>query len=81
MQPPVRQVVEGGAEHVRAAVRLQVIPDLQAPCGTRALEIEMVAFTSHRGSLGGTIVLQSEAESAAVPGLGPRLAQTLKPNI
>lgn len=34
MEPAVRQVVEGGAEHVGVPVRLQVIPDLQAPCDT-----------------------------------------------
>lgn len=35
MEPAVRQVVEGGAEHVGVPVRLQVVPDLQAPCDAR----------------------------------------------
>lgn len=31
VESSVRHVVESGAEHVRAPVRLQVIPDLQTP--------------------------------------------------
>lgn len=36
VEPPIRHVAESRAEDVRAPVRLQVIPDLQTPCGRAA---------------------------------------------
>lgn len=73
MEPAVRQVVEGGAEHVGVPVRLQVVPDLQAPCDARE---------GKEGGGGGRLVSKSNLQSRHDDGVDFGLAtQTLKLNI
>lgn len=92
VEPAVCQVVEGGAEHIGAGlVRLQVIPDLQAPWDATEREGEKkkqkrFGFKSHRlelasGASDPCYSTSSSSFSSSWRGRGGLEIQTLEFNI